>query len=97
MLLSLVLIFIYFIPAINAYGNKKRNSSSVLVINIFLGWTLIGWVVALAMSTGKDRENTTVVTQNKTLAEEIEKLAGLKEKGVITDEEFKKQKAKLLG
>ncbi len=39
--------FLYFIPSIMASG--KSNFSSVLVINIFLGWTLIGWVIALAM------------------------------------------------
>lgn len=39
---------LYFLPAVIA--RKKRNASSVFVINLFLGWTLIGWVVALAMA-----------------------------------------------
>lgn len=37
---------IYFLPSIVA-ANRKNNGG-VLVINLFLGWTLIGWVVALA-------------------------------------------------
>ncbi len=39
--------FLYFISSITASG--KSNFSSVLVINIFLGWTFLGWVIALAM------------------------------------------------
>ncbi len=40
----------YFLPAIVAASRNVPNSGSVLVINLFLGWTLIGWVVALAMA-----------------------------------------------
>lgn len=39
---------LYFIPAYLA--RKKRNASTVLVINIFFGWTFVGWVIALAMA-----------------------------------------------
>lgn len=39
---------LYFLPAVIA--RQKPNASSVFVINLFLGWTLIGWVVALAMA-----------------------------------------------
>lgn len=41
---------IYFIPTIVAGIRKVPNLGSVIVINLFLGWTLIGWVVALAMA-----------------------------------------------
>lgn len=37
---------LYFLPSFVAAG-RERNGG-VLVLNIFLGWTLIGWVVALA-------------------------------------------------
>ncbi len=39
-------IVLYFLPSI--VGRKKKNFGSILVLNIFLGWTFIGWVVALA-------------------------------------------------
>jgi hypothetical protein len=45
-ILFVALIFIYFIPAIAAH--KKPQSGSVLALNFFLGWTFVGWVVALA-------------------------------------------------
>jgi hypothetical protein len=41
---------IYLAPAIIAIARKVVNVWSVVVVNVFLGWTLIGWVVALAMS-----------------------------------------------
>ena len=41
---------IYFLPAIVAFQRAHKNSASILVVNIFLGWTLLGWVVALAWS-----------------------------------------------
>lgn len=40
----------YFIPTIVAYVRKVTNVGSVFVINLFLGWTFVGWIVALAMS-----------------------------------------------
>jgi hypothetical protein len=41
---------LYFAPAIIAHSRNVPNKGSVFVINLFLGWTFIGWVVALAMA-----------------------------------------------
>lgn len=50
-LLFLALLFgPYFLPSIIGAVRKVPNLGSVIVINLFLGWTLIGWVVALAMA-----------------------------------------------
>jgi hypothetical protein len=38
------------VPTIVAYRRHVPNRGAVVVINAFLGWTLIGWVVALAMA-----------------------------------------------
>lgn len=46
----IVVLALYFIPTIVAYVRHVPNAGSVAVINVFLGWTLIGWVVALAMA-----------------------------------------------
>lgn len=40
----------YWVPSITAARRHVPNAGSVAVINLFLGWTLIGWVVALAMA-----------------------------------------------
>jgi hypothetical protein len=46
----LFLIAAYFIPTIVAGRRHVHDFGMVLVINAFLGWTLIGWVVALALA-----------------------------------------------
>ena len=46
----LIILAFYMIPTIIAVIRKVPNIGSVVVINLLLGWTFIGWVVALAMS-----------------------------------------------
>jgi hypothetical protein len=55
-------LLVYFIPAIVARG--KPQFASVLVLDIFLGWTLVGWVVALAWAL-KAEPSATQVTVNQ--------------------------------
>ena len=45
----------YFAPWIIAVSRKQGNAAAIGVLNLFLGWTFIGWVVALvwAMTKGK--------------------------------------------
>lgn len=38
---------IYFIPSIVASQRDHKSSSGVLLLNLFLGWTFVGWVAAL--------------------------------------------------
>ncbi|MEB4212315.1 superinfection immunity protein [Mycobacterium sp. 94-17] len=40
----------YFLPTIIAALRGIPNALSVAVINLFLGWTLLGWVAALAIA-----------------------------------------------
>jgi hypothetical protein len=46
----LVFLVPYFIPSIVALSRGMQNKGSIIVVNLFLGWTFIGWVVALAMA-----------------------------------------------
>jgi hypothetical protein len=41
---------IYFMPTIIAIARRRSNMVLVLLINAFLGWTLVGWVVALILA-----------------------------------------------
>lgn len=38
---------VYFLPSMVALARQKRDLVSILLLNFFLGWTAIGWVVAL--------------------------------------------------
>ncbi|MCA2265190.1 superinfection immunity protein [Mycobacterium marseillense] len=40
----------YFLPTIVAAYRSAPNTGSIAVVNVFLGWTFIGWVVSLAMA-----------------------------------------------
>jgi hypothetical protein len=42
----------YMLPTIIAVAAHARLVGPVVVVNLFLGWTFIGWVVALAMAVG---------------------------------------------
>jgi Superinfection immunity protein/zinc-ribbon domain len=39
---------LYMLPTIEAYLQKSNNITSISLVNIFLGWTLVGWVVSIA-------------------------------------------------
>lgn len=43
---------LYFLPTVVAVTRKNLNQGAVLVVNLFLGWTFLGWIVALAMAAG---------------------------------------------
>lgn len=51
---------IYFLPSFVAMG--KKNNGGVIIINLFLGWTLVGWVVALAWAATLSRDGPTSET-----------------------------------
>jgi Superinfection immunity protein len=37
----------HFMPTIVAWERYHNNRGAIFVLNVLLGWTLIGWVVAL--------------------------------------------------
>ena len=45
---------VYFMPSIIAFARSKRDLVSILLLNFFLGWTLIGWIVALVWAAKND-------------------------------------------
>jgi len=54
----------YFFPSIVADRRDVPNKGSVRIINLFLGWTLIGWVAALAMAmAGSGKASQTMTTR----------------------------------
>lgn len=45
-----VLLVVYFIPWIIAHSRKHHNELAIFLLNLFLGWTFLGWVIALIWS-----------------------------------------------
>ena len=46
----LLLVAAYFLPTLIAVMRQVPNTGSVVVINLLLGWTFVGWAVSLAMA-----------------------------------------------
>jgi hypothetical protein len=92
---------VYFLPS--WIGTNKRNSTSIFLLNLLLGWSIIGWIVALVWATTKEGEPIPLMTQAPP-APPIQpaaplglpadpdtravRLKDLRNQGVITQEEF---------
>ena len=53
-ILLAIAVYLYFIPAIVASKKKRQDEMAIFVLNLFLGWTFIGWVVALVWAAKTD-------------------------------------------
>jgi hypothetical protein len=47
---GLVGVGLYFLPSLVAVARHTHNSTGILMFNLFLGWTGIGWFIALIMA-----------------------------------------------
>jgi hypothetical protein len=54
-LIGLAIFFgLYFAPTLTAGYLKHRQFTGILLLNMLLGWTFIGWVAALIWAVLKD-------------------------------------------
>lgn len=53
-LIFIVMVVSYFIPTVVAYKRNKVSKGSVLILNLFLGWTFVGWVASLVWAMKTD-------------------------------------------
>lgn len=92
LIILLCLIPLYLLPSIIAYHKNHKHKIPIILINILGGgvWG-VGWLIALVWCFIEPKKN--AVTSS---AEEISKLFELKEKGVISQEEFERKKKDLL-
>ena len=51
-LLGIAAFLLYFAPSF--VGKNKRNFMSIFVLNLLLGWTFIGWAIALVWAYKED-------------------------------------------
>jgi len=54
---------LYFLPVIIAYLRPAPDRASVVIVSILLGWTYVGWVIALALAVRDRRPAIMVLTQ----------------------------------
>jgi hypothetical protein len=125
-----LLLFPYFLPTIIAVLRRKNSAIGIFFLNLFLGWTFIGWIGALIWSLMSDRQPTIIVnnaappysspppysppppptshsytnvTVRKPAAtqqdkiDQVRQLKQLLDEGALTEAEFNRQKAEILG
>ncbi len=60
----LIVIFvfvIYFLPWFIANDRKHPNASAIGILNLLLGWTFLGWVIALVWANTSNRQQMPIV------------------------------------
>lgn len=53
LVLIILAIVLYFLPTLIAVLRKHKNKLAVFLLNLLLGWTVLGWIVALIWSVMK--------------------------------------------
>lgn len=56
-ILLIIFLSIYFFPTLVALVRKKRNVGAIFALNLLLGWSFVGWVIALVWSLAHDLNN----------------------------------------
>ena len=111
LIICVTLVVVYIPIWIAEHRKVKRENLHIIVLLSWFGLLFgVTWIIAFFLSlvyegnaTDGDRKpaSTHIVVQTRTSslcdpADELEKLAALKEKGCLTEDEFKEQKAKIL-
>ena len=89
LLLAIGLCF-YFLPGFIVYFKRHRYQNIIILINFFLGWTLIGWVGCLVWAIWPKPK------QKKETVDDLLKYKVLLDNGLMTYEEFEAKKEKIL-
>jgi len=63
-------IAIYFLPSFIALSRKKTNRAAIILLNFFLGWTFVGWIVSLVWACTSNNQPQTIVVNNSSYSKE---------------------------
>lgn len=56
---------LYFLPSLIASKRNHHNHISILLVNLFFGWTAIGWIVALIWAFSSPAQSQVVYIQQR--------------------------------
>jgi hypothetical protein len=48
-------LLVYFVPTLVARRLQRRQTAAIFILNLFLGWTFLFWVLALVWAVADDR------------------------------------------
>ena len=46
--------FLYFLPSLTARSRNARHETGIVLLNFFLGWTVLGWLLAMTWAVSTD-------------------------------------------
>ncbi len=55
-MILIILGVLYFLPTIVANLTNKGNTAAIAMLNLLLGWTVVGWIVCLVWALTIDKE-----------------------------------------
>lgn len=47
---------LYLLPTLIGLIRRKRNRLPIFLLNLFAGWTVLGWIIALVWGAMSDKE-----------------------------------------
>lgn len=50
---------IYFLPTVAGVIRRSKQLATIIIINLLLGWTIIGWIVAMCFACWNSKEVST--------------------------------------
>lgn len=50
---------LYFLPTLVAFNKKRDNTGAIFLLNLFSGWSGIGWLAALVWAAKKESSSST--------------------------------------
>jgi hypothetical protein len=50
LMLIIAMIVLYFLPSLIAYLRQHKNILAIFMLNLLLGWNVLGWVGSLVWS-----------------------------------------------
>ena len=68
LILAVLGFFLYFLPAIIADKRKAKSLAGIVLLNLFLGWTFLGWLGALiwaVVAEGDDNEGDLTASEKR--------------------------------
>ncbi len=96
LLILAILLAFYFLPTLIASQRGHHSTGAIFLLNFLLGWTFMGWVAALIWSFTNPSAVVVDERASQSAADEIAKLASLRDKGVLTEKEFSDKKRQIL-
>ena len=100
---GIALIAVYFLPIIVCRRRKSRNENMIFVVNLLFGWTIIGWLSALAWALDRSKKKKDIDDDseddddtNEDHITQLERLVKLRDSGALSETEFQREKKKIV-